>query len=89
MHGASVPKLTCLIPCDHHRTRGSAACWHARPREGAQLEGKLMFVQEKRSGASLVRFVVPEFVPTGPLFRIEPPRPGDGVSERNPSYVLP
>jgi hypothetical protein len=66
MHGASVPKLTCLIPCDHHRTRGSAACWHARPREGAQLEGKLMFVQEKRSGASLVRFVVPKFVPTGP-----------------------
>jgi hypothetical protein len=88
MHGASVPELTCLIPCDHPRTRGAAACWHARPREGARLKGKLMFVPEKRSGASLVRFVVPEFVPTGPLFRSEPPRLADGVPERNPPYVL-
>jgi|HubBroStandDraft_4_1064222.scaffolds.fasta_scaffold08303_4 hypothetical protein len=49
-----------------------------------------MFVQEKRPGAPLIRFVVPKIVPTGPpVFRSEPPRPGNGVSESNPLYVSP
>jgi hypothetical protein len=49
-----------------------------------------MFAQEKRSGGPLISFVVTEVVLTGPpLFRSEPPRPADGVPERNPPYVLP
>ena len=88
MHGASVPELTCLIPCDHHRTRGSAACWHARPREGARPKGKLMFVQEKRSGARSSALSSPRSSRPAPLFRSEPPRLGEGVTRKEPLVCL-